>query len=312
MDVGVGLWQMRSTAAAPASFPMLYRELQEDARLAEDLGFHSLWLSEHHFWYDGWCPSLLVAGAAALGATERLRIGTGVFLVPLHDPDRIAAAGLALQRLAPGRFEMGIGLGYREPELDAFGISRKQRGRRADSALDLLATSWAGGGPSLWLGGIAEKSLRRAAERGLSLFLPSTMRNDQIQKAITLVREVAAERAVEPGRIGVLKNAWLTDDDAEEQRVRLAIGRAGREYGGAWWLLRGAYGFDEPDLLDAQAARAAESAFVGSAAEVATGIRDLEALGVDLVALHVAADFTRPAYREMMRRMAADLLPQVG
>ena len=48
MDVGVELWCLRSTAAAPASHPMLYRELVEDARLAEELGLHSLWLAEHH------------------------------------------------------------------------------------------------------------------------------------------------------------------------------------------------------------------------------------------------------------------------
>ena len=311
MDVGLGLWQMRSTAAAPASFPVLYRELQEDARLAEELGFHSLWLSEHHVWYDGWCPSLLVAAGAVLGATERLHVGTGVFLVPLHEPERIAAAGRTLERIAPGRTELGMGLGYREPELDAVGISRTQRGRRADRALDMLAESWADEGPSIWLGGIAEKSLRRAAERGLSLFLPSTMRADQVRQAVALAREVAAERGIEPGRVGIVKNAWLVDDERQEKTVRDAIGRSGREYGGAWWLLRGRHGFEAPDLLDAQDAGAAETALVGNPETVVAAIAELETLGVDLVALHVSADFTRPAYRETMRRLAADVLPHV-
>jgi alkanesulfonate monooxygenase SsuD/methylene tetrahydromethanopterin reductase-like flavin-dependent oxidoreductase (luciferase family) len=303
---------MRSTAAAPASAPVLHRELQEDARLAEELGFHSLWLSEHHFWYDGWCPSLLVAGAAALGATARLHVGTGVLLLPLHEPERIAAAGLALERLAPGRFELGMGLGYREPELDAFGVSRTQRGRRADRALDLLADAWADGGPRIWLGGIAERSLRRAAERGLSLFLPSSMRLDQLREVIARAREAAAEAGVALGRVGVLKNAWVTDGSAEERRMRAAIGEASREYGGSWWLLRGQLGFDAPELLAEQVDRAAETALVGPPEAVAAGIRELEEAGVDLVALHVAADFTRPAYRDAMRRIAADVLPRLA
>jgi alkanesulfonate monooxygenase SsuD/methylene tetrahydromethanopterin reductase-like flavin-dependent oxidoreductase (luciferase family) len=312
VDVGVGLWCMRSTAEAPASTPVLHRELQEDARLAEELGFHSLWLSEHHFWYDGWCPSLLVAGAAALGATARLHVGTGVLLLPLHEPERIAAAGLALERLAPGRFELGMGLGYREPELDAFGVSRTQRGRRAERALDLLADAWADGGPRIWLGGIAERSLRRAAERGLSLFLPSSMRVDQLREVIARAREAAAEAGVALGRVGVLKNAWVTDGSAEERRMRAAIGEASREYGGSWWLLRGQLGFDAPELLAEQVDRAAETALVGPPEAVAAGIRELEEAGVDLVALHVAADFTRPAYRDAMRRIAADVLPQLA
>jgi alkanesulfonate monooxygenase SsuD/methylene tetrahydromethanopterin reductase-like flavin-dependent oxidoreductase (luciferase family) len=304
---------MRSTAAAPASIPVLHRELQDDARLAEELGFHSLWLSEHHGWYDGWCPSLLVAGAAALAVTERLHVGTGVLLLPLHDPARLAAGGRAIERLAPGRFELGMGLGYREPELDAVGVSRTQRGRRADAALDTLAEAWGDGGPRIWLGGIGERSLRRAAERGLALFLPSSMRNDQLLSVLARAREAAAAAGVELGRVGVLKNVWLTDGSAPaEQAARAAIAESGREYGGSWWDLRGRRGFEAPELLDEQMARAAETALVGPPAALVAGLRELEELGVDLVALHVAADWSRPAYRDAMRRIAADVLPELA
>jgi alkanesulfonate monooxygenase SsuD/methylene tetrahydromethanopterin reductase-like flavin-dependent oxidoreductase (luciferase family) len=304
---------MRSTAARPASIPVLYRELLEDARLAEQLGFHSLWLSEHHVWYDGWCPSLLVAGAAALAATDRLHVGTGVYLLPLHEPERLAAAGLALERIGPGRFELGMGLGYREPELDAFGISRKHRGRRADQALDLLGGVWANGGPHIWLGGIGERSLRRAAERGLSLFLPSTLRNEQLREVIERARETAAAAGERLGRVGLLKSAWPTEGGrAEERRMREEIGRGSREYGGAWWSLRGTLGFDAPELLDEQVARAAETALVGPPAALVEEISALEAVGVDLVALHVAADFTRSAYRDAMHRIAADVLLELA
>lgn len=312
MDIGVGLWCMRSTADAPASIPVLYRELQDDARLAEALGFHSLWLSEHHFWYDGWCPSLLVAGAAALAVTERLHVGTGVFLLPLHEPERLAAEGLTLERLAPGRFELGLGLGYREAEFDGFGVSRTQRGRRADRALDVLAAAWTAGGPRMWIGGIAEKSLLRAAHRGLSLFLPSTMRNDQLRAVVDRAREAAVEHGVGLGRIGVLKNVAVTDGGAAEERaIRNAIGRGSREYGGSWWSLRGSLGFAVPELLDEQVMQAADTALVGSSARVVDELHELEQIGIDLVVLHVAADFARPGYREMMTTIAADVLPEI-
>jgi alkanesulfonate monooxygenase SsuD/methylene tetrahydromethanopterin reductase-like flavin-dependent oxidoreductase (luciferase family) len=310
IDVGVGLWSMRSTAAAPASLPVLYRELQEDARLAEELGLHSLWLSEHHFWYDGWCPSLLVAGASALGATSTLHVGTGVFLLPLHDADRLASAGLALERLAPGRFELGVGIGYREPELDGLGLSRRDRGKRTEHALDTVSAAWADGGPRVWIGGIAERSLRRAADRGLSLFLPSSMRLGQLQEVIAGAREAAAEAGVLIGRIGVLKNAWVTGGSAaEKQRMGEQIASNTREYAGSWWMLQGQLAFDAPELLDKQMERATETAFVGSAEAVAGSIRDLAEIGVDLVVLHVSADFTRPAYRDNMRAIATDVLP---
>jgi alkanesulfonate monooxygenase SsuD/methylene tetrahydromethanopterin reductase-like flavin-dependent oxidoreductase (luciferase family) len=286
---------MRTTAAAPASLPVLYRELQADAVLAEELGFHSLWLSEHHFWYDGWCPSLLVAGASVLGATHALHLGTGVLLLPLHDPHRLAAAGLALEEIAPGRCDLGVGLGYREPELDG---------------LDELTGAWADGGPSLWIGGIAERSLSRAATRGLSLFLPSSMRLDQLRDVIERARAAASDAGMPIGRIGVRKNAWVTDgSDAAAQRFRDQTAANIREYAGSWWMLKGSLGFDVPDLLDRQMERAAETVVVGPPEHVAESLAELAGIGVDLVVLHVSADYTRPAYREAMHTLAADVLP---
>ncbi len=313
MDVGVGLWSMRATAMSPATPAVLYRELIEDARLAEELGLHSLWLSEHHVWYDGWCPSLLVAGAAVLGATTRLHLGTGVFLLPLHDPRRVAAAGRALHALAPGRTELGVGLGYRDPEFDAVAISRTTRGRRADAALDVLASEWATGGPRIWIGGIAERSLARAADRGLSLFLPSSMRPAQLREVIARARDAADAQGTAIDRIGVLKQAWITDGGTvPEQAMRAAIGRHTGEYGGAWWLLHGRLGFEVPELLADQLRRSAETASVGPAEAVTEDLRELEAIGVDLVVLHVANDFTRGGYRENMRRIAADVVGAVA
>ena len=84
MDMGIGLWCLQSTATNPRSFGQAYQELAEDARMAEDNGIHSLLLSEHHAYYDGYCPALMPAAAAALAATERIQIGTGVRLLPLQ------------------------------------------------------------------------------------------------------------------------------------------------------------------------------------------------------------------------------------
>src|ERR1700733_568198 len=142
VDVGVGLWAMRATARRPASFPRLYSELLDDARLVDELGFHSLWIAEHHFWYDGWCPAPLVAACAVLGATRRLHVGTGIMLLPLYEPDDAIERVASAYELASGRLELGVGLGYRDAEFDAFGLARRQRGRRMEAGLAALA-QWA-------------------------------------------------------------------------------------------------------------------------------------------------------------------------
>jgi hypothetical protein len=136
------------------------------------------------------------------------------------------------------------------------------------------------------------------------------MRLGQLEEVIERARAGAAEAAVPIGRIGVLKNAWVTDGTAREaQRMNEAIASNTREYAGSWWMLQGQLGFDAPELLDKQMERAIETAFVGPADSVAGSIRELAEIGVDLVVLHVSADFTRPAYRENMRKIATDVVP---
>src|SRR3954454_9425954 len=136
MDVGLGLWTMRSTPAFEGAFPQLYADLVTDAQFAELLGFHSLWVAEHHFSPDGWCPAPLVAAASVLGATTTLRVGSGIHLLPLYEAERALAEVDWLHRLSGGRFDHGVGIGYRAAEYDGYGLSRRVRGRRMDAALE--------------------------------------------------------------------------------------------------------------------------------------------------------------------------------
>ena len=91
MRFGVGLFSLQNTAMQPAHWAAAYREMREYATLMEELGYDELWLSEHHFFYDGYCPALLPAAASVLSVTERLRVGTGMLLLPMQDPNRLAA-----------------------------------------------------------------------------------------------------------------------------------------------------------------------------------------------------------------------------
>jgi alkanesulfonate monooxygenase SsuD/methylene tetrahydromethanopterin reductase-like flavin-dependent oxidoreductase (luciferase family) len=311
MDVGLGLWTMRSMAEFPAPFPHLYAELGADARLAETLGFHSLWIAEHHAWYDGWCPSPLVAASAALAATSTLHVGTGIHLLPLYDPERVGAQLAWLQRVSGGRMHHGVGLGYRDAEYDAHGQSRKRRGRRMDEALDHLATLGAGA-PPVWVGGFAEPALRRAGQRGLGVMLPQTLSLDQLTTAIAQVRAEAAAAGTSV-RIGAMRYAWVTDGSAEAHAQALALQDAfTREYWGAWFTLRGVHAFDAPDLLDAQLQRSASQALIGTPEELRGGLRALEDLGVELCVLHLVGDGRLPTRQKAMTVIAEDVLPALS
>ncbi len=306
---------MQRTHAVPhPGWPQLYTDLRHDAILAERLGFTSLWVAEHRFWYDGWCPQPLVAAAAALGATQRLTVGTAMHLLPQHDPARSAAAFYAVRSLFGERFELGVGLGYRDEEYDGLGLRRDRRGRLMDAALDELIARRPHGSPppSVWVGGMAPAAISRAAQRGLSLLLPPTLSPDEIVALAAHAEKIAADAGHAPGRLGMVKDVWVTTGGPAEREAHLTRLHAHyREYAGSWWMLKGELGFSRPDLLDRQMQRTEDTAIVGPPQRVVDELAQLVAVGVRTLALSISHDVTRDRYREQMALIAAEVLPRL-
>ena len=142
MEFGVGLWGMQATRMAPRHHANLYQEMIDDCRYAEELGFHSFWLTEHHFWYDGYCPSLLVGLGALAAVTRRIKIASGLVLLPMHDPLRVAEQAAVVDQLSGGRLILGFGNGYRDAEFDSLGLRRTERGARLSEQFSILKTAW--------------------------------------------------------------------------------------------------------------------------------------------------------------------------
>jgi alkanesulfonate monooxygenase SsuD/methylene tetrahydromethanopterin reductase-like flavin-dependent oxidoreductase (luciferase family) len=309
IDIGVGLWTMRNTAARPANACALYDRLARDATLAEELGFHSLWVAEHHFWYDGWCPATITAAAVVLGATTRLHAGTGIHLLSLSDPDHVWSGAEAAMRLSGGRLELGVGLGYRDEEFDGFGFSRLARGRRMDAALDALCGRWTSRGPPVMVGGFSEPALQRAAARGLGIFLPFSMEMAKLRATIEHFRELTLAAGQSMGRIGMLKYVWATNGSARERELAQSVIHASaREYTGSWFSLHGQPGFESSELLEAQLRRASDNALIGTSEEIAERVSELEEAGVDLVVLQVTRDDTHVAHRPNMETIGEHVL----
>jgi alkanesulfonate monooxygenase SsuD/methylene tetrahydromethanopterin reductase-like flavin-dependent oxidoreductase (luciferase family) len=315
LDVGLALWSMQRTQAVPRpGWPQLYAELQSDAMFAELLGFDSFWLAEHRFWYDGWCPQPLVAASAALSATTSLTVGTAMHLLPQHDPDRSAATYNGMRALYGDRFELGVGLGYRDEEYDGVGLARSNRGRLMDAALDRLATrSPSGSVPAnIWVGGMAPAAIRRAASRGLSLLLPPTLSPSEIISVAASAAQISTEAGHAPGRVGMVKDVWITSGRAEEKRAHVELlDFHYREYAGSWWVLRGKLGFSQPDLLDKQMQRSADTAIIGPLEQVVDELSALVAAGVRTLALSISSDVTRGRDREQMQLISTEVLPRL-
>lgn len=140
--MGFGLFYL--PAALPGSTAQeQYAAILDEVCVAEELGFDSVWFSEHHFdAYGGIVPSPAILGTAVAMYTRRIRIGAAVALLPLHDCLHLAEQYAMLDVLSGGRVEMGIGRGFMPHEFHALGVALEARQERFEEGLEVLLRAW--------------------------------------------------------------------------------------------------------------------------------------------------------------------------
>ena len=135
----------------------------ELARVAEEAGFESIWTVEHVIWPEQYSsqypyhpsgkmpgnpstpiPDPLIWLTWIAANSTRLRLGTGILLLPERNPLIVAKEIATLDRLSGGRMELGIGVGWLEEEFDALGVPFAARGRRTEVYVEALHALWGG------------------------------------------------------------------------------------------------------------------------------------------------------------------------
>ncbi|GAB3686799.1 LLM class flavin-dependent oxidoreductase [Actinocorallia lasiicapitis] len=116
----------------------------EVVELLEELGFDGVWLAEHHFRDYGQINNVFTMLANLAARTERLRLGTGIVVLPLHNPIRVAEEAAMVDLLSNGRVQMGVGRGYQAIEFESFGLSLSEARDRFDEALNMILELWTG------------------------------------------------------------------------------------------------------------------------------------------------------------------------
>jgi alkanesulfonate monooxygenase SsuD/methylene tetrahydromethanopterin reductase-like flavin-dependent oxidoreductase (luciferase family) len=121
-----------------------YAELLEQAQAADELGFESFWVAEHHFHEYGAVPRPSILLAAAAQRTQRIGLGAAVVVLPFDHPLRIAEDYAMVDILSDGRLMLGVGSGYLRHEFDGFGIPPEQKRARFDESLEIILRAWEG------------------------------------------------------------------------------------------------------------------------------------------------------------------------
>lgn len=123
----------------PEQGPDEAARLRAFARRAEELGFDSLWITDHvvtarRFYSVSWLDSLMTLSHVA-AITERVKLGTSILILPLRQPALLAKEIETLHHLSGERYIYGVGVGWYGPEFEACGVHKSERGVRTDEVL---------------------------------------------------------------------------------------------------------------------------------------------------------------------------------
>src|ERR1700694_571675 len=163
-----------------------WRESLEEVTRAEELGFDSVWMEEHHSVTNHYWPSPLTILAGYASRTSRMMLGTDIVVAPFHPPVRLAEDVALLDVMSNGRMTLGIAIGYKPDEFALYGVDLAKRGARFEEQLAIIRGLWTEEHvsfkgryytvegrlepkpvtrphPPLWIGGWGDLTLKRAA-----------------------------------------------------------------------------------------------------------------------------------------------------
>jgi probable F420-dependent oxidoreductase len=234
----------------------------ETARVAEDCGFSSLWVPEHAILFDEYEPNYpysedgkMPGGSTGnvldpfpvlsffAAQTRRIRIGTGVMILPQRNPIYAAKEIASLDVLSGGRLDVGIGVGWLAEEMRALGTPWERRGARTNSYVSVMKALWCEDPsayedefyslpecrfapkpvqkphPPLVFGGESRPALRRIAEFGQG-WNAAMKTPEQMVTLLAELDELLAEngRTRDELEVTVMPGADLTPDDLEAYR----------------------------------------------------------------------------------------------
>lgn len=223
-----------------------YRLIIDELIYAEELGFDSAWIGEHHF-CDYICPSPPVFLAAVAERTKRIRLGTAVALPALRDPVLVAEEYAMLDVLSNGRMDLGIGRGFQSDVYQAFGRDYNESSPILAEYADLIERAWANdvlhyrgkyrqvdglrilprpvqAQPPIWMAGSRTRgSYQLAGERGYNLMMATvfTPLDDEFIELVNVYRTAlrAAGHDPETKRVSIASHCYVGKSSSHAKQV---------------------------------------------------------------------------------------------
>jgi alkanesulfonate monooxygenase SsuD/methylene tetrahydromethanopterin reductase-like flavin-dependent oxidoreductase (luciferase family) len=220
-----------------------YDNMLECLPEAEELGYESAWSASHHVQEDGLCPSPMLPMAAAASVTDEMTLGTGVLLLPLYSPMKLAEDVAVLDNISGGRFKLGVAPGYASEEFEFHDVPREERvgrfienlhflekastGERFDfegkfvEVEDGLVTPPTIQDPKeiIWYGVSGEKMLKRAARRNCVQMASPRHTLEELQDHYSTYREEADNVGYDIPQIPIIRSVVIADSEEEAAKI---------------------------------------------------------------------------------------------
>ncbi len=229
------------------------------ATSAEACGIESIWSVEHVVVPDGYqsqypyndsgrlpgsddidIPDPLIWLTYVAALTQRIRLATGILIVPQRNPVVLAKECATLDKLSNGRFELGIGVGWLEEEFTALGLPFEDRGRRTDDYVAAMRALWTqdrathdgpyaafdraimrpqpvqDGGVPIVVGGHSKAAARRAGRLGDGFF-PISASEEDLLGLLAIMRDTATEHGRDADAIELTVGSWSPRRDSVDK-----------------------------------------------------------------------------------------------
>jgi alkanesulfonate monooxygenase SsuD/methylene tetrahydromethanopterin reductase-like flavin-dependent oxidoreductase (luciferase family) len=338
LHLDVGLLTAQRLEGSEQSWAELYADTLAIAEAAERLGFDGVWLSEHHFTEDGYMSAVLPVLAAIAARTERVALGTNVALAPLYHPLRLAEDAAVVDLVSGGRLLLGLAIGYRDAEFEAFGVPKRERVDRLVECVEVCRKAWTGapfdqdgpvvsargltvrpapaGPPSIWLGGWVDAAIERAAAIADGYISPVGALDDTRRRLEVL--DTAADKYGRD-RLPIANASWCSLDGASptvERGVRHLYANYERWYSSSSDGAGGhAVGEAIAGLADFPSGEAPPGVVTGSAQQVVDVLAPLAEIGRDrtyrmAVRLHYPG-MERSEVLDLLAAFAGDVAPSL-
>lgn len=315
-----------------------YQRVIDIVTEADRLGFHSIFMVEHHFTGIGQVSATLNMLSYLAACTRRIRLGTAVVVLPWHNPVLVAEQAATLDLLSGGRLDFGVGKGYRDLEFHGFAIPKEEADERYRESLEVILKAFTSDErfshkgkywqyediivepptvqkphPPIWIAAGSDDSIRNVARSGYNVMFDQFSGIARTKERLDIWKDECAKigRAFDPMQVTVARGVFITRTEEEyEAAVR------GRRDGVAKFVsnfgnLPGQEGKApkgaqlQPQSYSDQIFADETGALIGTPDQIVAQLNVLHEIGFEYVIL------TMPQKVETVRIFAEEIMPRV-